>query len=290
MESPDPYATARVGEANEEVPPMKIEVFASALEAGRTLAVEVANGIEQAGRDGRRYLLGCPGGRSPLPTYRALADEVRERDIDLRHVVLVMMDEYVIPAGESFVAVPATSHCSLRRFATEELFDRFNAAASAGKKLPADQLWIPDPGLGEDYDKSIEAAGGIDLFILATGATDGHVAFNPPGTIGASKTRVVELAETTRQDNLMTFPGFASLHDVPRHGVTIGIATIASLSARAVLVANGKDKQHAVARLASAKTYEPDWPSTILAKCREGVVYADAEAAALVSKANRVSA
>jgi glucosamine-6-phosphate deaminase len=262
---------------------MKIEVFASASEAGRVLAAEIAEGIESARRKGRQYVLGCPGGRSPMPTFRALAEEVRKRDIDLRHVVLVMMDDYVLPAGASFAAVPQTSHYSLRRFATEELLDRLNAHASLGRKLPLDQLWIPDPGAVDEYDERIAAAGGVDLFILATGATDGHVAFNPPETSRDSKTRVVELAESTRRDNLVTFPEFANLQEVPRHGVTIGIATIASLSARAVLVANGKDKQQAVARLAVAQTYEPDWPSTVLAACREGVVYADAEAAALVT-------
>ncbi|MGZ9719019.1 6-phosphogluconolactonase [Rhizobium miluonense] len=267
---------------------MKIEVFGGADEAGRVLAREIADGIEDARRANRRYLLGCPGGRSPLPTYRALADEVRQRDLDIRHLVLVMMDEYVVTAEGEFTEVPVISHCSLRRFATQEVFDRLNAAASQGKEIPTNQLWIPDPRATDDYDKALEAAGGIDLFILASGATDGHVAFNPPGTSSESKTRVVQLAETTRRDNLMTFPGFANIQEVPRHGVTIGIATIASLSLRAVLVANGQDKQLAVARVAAAKSYEPDWPSTVLAVCRQAAIYADEEAAALISQSTEV--
>ncbi len=51
---------------------------------------------------------------------------------------------------------------------------------AAGGASP--QLWYADPADPAAYDRRIAAAGGIDLFLLASGASDGHVAFNPPGS------------------------------------------------------------------------------------------------------------
>jgi glucosamine-6-phosphate deaminase len=55
------------------------------------------------------------------------------------------------------------------------------------------------------------------------------------------------------------------------------------------LVANGADKQQAVARLAAARGYESDWPATVLAMCRKAALYADASAAALLPETARSS-
>ena len=46
------------------------------------------------------------------------------------------------------------------------------------------------------YDRRIADAGGVDLFVVAIGGDDGHVVFNPPGTLCESYTRIVELAST----------------------------------------------------------------------------------------------
>ena len=97
--------------------------------------------------------------------------------------------------------------------------DRLNAGRPEHLQIPADRLWLPDPADPDAYDERIAAAGGIDLFLLASGAGDGHVAFNPPGTEAAARTRVVALPDSTRRDNLATFPTFGGeLDAVPRTG------------------------------------------------------------------------
>src|SRR3954471_19513220 len=179
----------------------EVRVFANAEELGAELAAEIAAR--------RPALLGCPGGRSLVTTYRALA----RSGADLSATTIVMMDEYVpVP--------PATAHFSCRGFALREI------AGPLG--IPEENVWLPDPDDPPAFDERIAAAGGIDLFLLASGASDGHVAFLPPGSPLEGRTSVVELAETTRRDNLATFPAFPGLDDVPRHGVTVGLATIAS--------------------------------------------------------------
>lgn len=248
------------------------EIHPSPDALGRAAAGDIADGIAAAGRDGRRYLLGCPAGRSPLPVFRALAHEVRGRRLDLSHVVLVLMDDYVTGACQR---VPAHLPYSCEGFARRHLA----APLAAATRSPEPELWLPDPADPAAYDRAIAAHGGIDLFVLASGASDGHVAFNPPGSARDSVTRVVELTETTRRDNLATFPEFPGLDAVPTHGVSVGVGTIAELSKSAVMVVHGRDKTVAYQRLSAATDYEPDWPATILAACKQPRLLADRAAA-----------
>jgi glucosamine-6-phosphate deaminase len=201
--------------------------FADADELGRTLAGELVAA--------RPRLLGCPGGRSLLTTYRHLPA--------LPTTTLVLMDEYVpVP--------PTSAHYSCRGFAEREL-------------PPARELWLPDPARPGEYDARIAAAGGIDVFLLASGASDGHVAMLGPGAPRDGRTAVVPLAETTRRDNLLTFPEFESLDEVPTQGVSVGLQTI--MDARALrLVIHGEDKRAAIDRILRLDRYDPAWPVSIV--------------------------
>ncbi|MCG5213787.1 6-phosphogluconolactonase [Streptosporangium soli] len=249
-----------------------VQVFPDAATIGRVLAAEIADGIEKARTEGVPYLLGCPGGRTPRPTYAALAAEVARRRLPLGHLVIAMMDDYVVPGPSGgFAHVPADAHFSCRRFGREEIAGPLSAAAPE----PVGGLWLPDPAAPEQYDERLRDAGGIDLFILASGGSDGHVAFNPPGTPREAATRIVRLAETTKRDNLGTFPAFASSAEVPDHGVTVGPATIAGLSRRLVLLLDGEHKRQAYQRIATAGTYDPGWPATIVTEGRNPQIYAD---------------
>lgn len=231
---------------------------------------------------GRPFLLGCPGGRSARATYRQLARRAATERLDLSNLVVVMMDEYLVADHTGrLVHVGAAEPHSCRRFGAEEILGEVNralveAVASPRHLPPTENLWVPDPGDPEAYEDLIASAGGVDLFLLATGASDGHVAFNAPGADPDSRTRVVSLPDSTRRDNLATFPSFGGdLDAVPRHGVTVGIATMREQSAEVVMVVHGADKQLAVRRLVEAEHYEPDWPATVLADCRSPHLFVD---------------
>jgi len=88
------------------------------------------------------------------------------------------------------------------------------------------------------YDDLIEAYGGIDIQILGIG-TNGHIAFNEPGTPRESKTHVVDLTENTIKDNSRFFD---SIEDVPKQATTMGIESIMRAK-RIYLVAQGKHKK-----------------------------------------------
>lgn len=249
---------------------------------GRRLAALIADGIEEAAAAGRPFLLGCPSGRSPRSTYEALAAEVAARDLDLSGLVIVMMDEYVERdegTGAMRRVDPAAGHSCLR-FGQEEIAGRLNAAAGPGRGIRPERLLVPDPAAPEAYDQMIGQHGGIDLFILASGAGDGHIAFNPPGSARDSATRVVRLAEQTRQDNLDSFPSLGGeIGQVPRYGVTVGVGTIRQYSRQAVMVAHGQSKARTVRLLAEADGYRPEWPATILAECSRPQLLVDQAAA-----------
>lgn len=262
---------------------MRVEptVFDGPDAMGHALAALIADRIAAAGA-GHSFLLGCPSGRSPWTTYVALAREVAARRLDLTGLVIVMMDEYVERddgTGEMHRIDAAAPHSCLR-FGQTEIVDRLNAAAGPGRGITKDRYWVPDPAAPGDYDRQIAEHGGVDLFILASGAGDGHVAFNPPGTGRDTATRVIRLAEQTRRDNLHTFPSFGKDIDrVPRYGVTVGVGTIREQSKQVVLVAHGEPKARAVRRVAAADSYQPEWPATILADCASPLLFVDEAAA-----------
>jgi glucosamine-6-phosphate deaminase len=232
----------------------ELRVFDDPETLGGALAGEILTRYDAA--EGR-FLLGCPGGRSLRSTYGALAGRRRA----LSRLVVVMMDEYV--------GVPAGAHHSCAGFARREL--------AGPLRLGDGQVWLPDAGDPAAYDEHIEAAGGIDTFLLASGASDCHVAFLPPCSPRDGRTAVVQLAESTRRDNLATFPEFRSLDEVPRHGVSVGLGTIAR--ARALrLVLHGRDKRTAAARILGHDRFEPAWPATVVHDHPDAEIWVDREA------------
>ena len=255
------------------------EVFDTPEALGKALATDVLEVIQAEGASGRPVLLGCPGGRSLRITYGEIGRQAAEAGTDLSKLVIVMMDEYLVRRDEQLVACDPNAHYSCRRFGMEQIRAPFNAHLPEKRHVPAENVWLPDATDPGEYDRRIKQAGGIALFLLASGASDGHVAFNPPGTKRNTTTAIIPLAETTRQDNLKTFPEFATLDEVPTHGVSSGISTIADLSRRAILVLTGAEKRQAAQRIRAARSYDPSWPSTVIHDCADARVLLDRAAA-----------
>ena len=127
-----------------------------------------------------------------------------------------------------------------------------------------------------DYEAAIREAGGVDLQLLGIGST-GHIGFNEPGSAFDSRTRVTELAESTRRDNARFFD---SIDDVPTHAATQGIGTI--LEARQlVLLAFGESKAQAVARAVEGPVTEA-LPASALQLHPRATIVIDEAAASLL--------
>lgn len=255
-----------------------VRAFPSTDAIGEYVAERLLARIERARISGMHFLLGCPTGRTPKPVYGAMATRLAEKSQDLSHLVLVMMDEYLVVTGDGFKYAPADKPWSCHHFARSEIAAQLNQRLPAEHRLPDDSIWFPEPRNPGEYDAKIGDAGGIDFFILASGASDGHVAFNPPGSARDSRTRIIQLSEETRRDNLQTFPTFGTLAAVPSHGISVGIDTIASAKESAMIVW-GSGKRLTLTRIKSADRYEPDWPATVIHECVAGEILADADAA-----------
>jgi glucosamine-6-phosphate deaminase len=252
-------------------------VYGDADELGEALARQILDGLAATPPE-RRYLLGCPGGRSLRSTYQALARLVSP-DADLSRLVIVMMDEYVVGAADQPRGIDPGAHCSCAGFAAREIVAPINASVTPGHGILSGHVWGPDPRDPAAYDRRIEDAGGVDLFLTASGAGDGHVAFVPPGGLLDGRTSVLPLAEQTRRDNMATFPDFVSLDDVPTRGVSVGLGTIAGSSRSVVMVLVGAGKRESARRILAAKEHDPSWPATFIHDCPDPRILLDTAAA-----------
>ncbi len=204
----------------------EIVIVPSPSEAGALVADEIVSLIATR----PDAVLGLATGSTPLPVYEALRP--RLAGIDVSQVRGFALDEYV--------GIDPRHPQSYRSVITSEVVEPLG--------LDPARIHTPNGALetiahaGEDYERAIAAAGGVDLQILGIG-TSGHIGFNEPGSSFASRTRVKTLIRQTREDNARFFD---SIDEVPMHCITQGLGTI--LAARHLfLLAFGEGKAHAVA-------------------------------------------
>lgn len=260
------------------MPVAPIRTFPTPESGADYVAERVLSRVAAAQAAGRTFRLGFPTGRSPRPVLDALVARLTRQPQSLAHVTVVLMDEYLVPSDKGFRYASPDAPWSCHYFGRVEIVERLNAVLPAEYRLAADCLWCPLPDDPAEYDRRLADAGGIDLFLLASGGNDGHVAFNPPGSERDSRTRIIPLPEAMRRDNLASFPVFGTLENVPHHAVSSGIATIAA-SHEAIMLAWGSGKRETVARMRVATSYEHDWPATLIHEVRAGEVVVDEAAA-----------
>jgi len=222
-------------------------------------------------------VLGLPTGRTPEGMYARVVKICGKSDPCFRRVTTFNLDEYV--------GIQASHPGSYFTYMKQHLFDHVD--------IDTRRIHIPD-GLGTrwarkadsveerlkrecaDYEVSIAAAGSIDLTFLGMGQ-NGHIGFNEPGASFESRTRVIELSESTRHANAEHFAD----GNVPTRAITIGIATILE-SHSIVLMASGDRKAEAVARLATSEL-STGFPASALSTHRDVTVILDRKAARLLT-------
>lgn len=194
-------------------------------------------------------VLGLATGSSPLSIYDELAARYEQGRISFKQARGFTLDEYVgLPADhpERYRNVIDTTFASRVDFA-------------AGAVQGPDGTAADIPAACAAYEQAIRDAGGVDLQILGIG-TDGHIAFNEPGSSLASRTRIKTLTPQTRVDNARFFDG--NLDAVPTHCLTQGLGTI--MEARHILlVATGRGKAEAVHHMVEGAVTAM-WPASIL--------------------------
>ena len=194
-------------------------------------------------------VLGLATGSSPLVIYDELAARCDDGRISFAQARGFTLDEYV--------GLPEDHPQRYRNVIDEVFVSRVDFAEGAvlGPDGAADDI----PAACASFEAAIQQAGGVDLQILGIG-TDGHVAFNEPGSSLGSRTRIKTLTRQTRLDNARFFGD--DVNAVPTHCLTQGLATI--MAARhLVLVATGAGKAEAVHQLVEGAV-SALWPATVL--------------------------
>ena len=214
------------------------------------------------------FVLGLPTGGTVVDMYASLSGLVQNGKMSFQNIITFNMDEYV--------GLPPAHEQSYHYYMKHNLFDHVDAKAEnvhildgMAKDLPAECA---------RYESAIKQAGGIDLFLGGVGR-NGHLAFNEPGSSFDSRTRVMELTESTRQANARFFNNNPAL--VPAQALTVGIGTV--LDAKELLfLASGSSKAEAVARLAQGEI-TLNWPITALKTHPRAALLVDPQAASALT-------
>jgi glucosamine-6-phosphate deaminase len=232
------------------------------------VAALAADTIEALVREHPSCVLGLATGSSPVPAYAELVARHRAgTGPSYDEVRAFLLDEYVgLPPGH-----PQSYRATIARELTDDL------------GLSSERVQGPDPTdvqtAGAAYEAALAEAGGVDLQVLGIGS-DGHLAFNEPGSSLASTTRIKTLTEQTRRDNARFF---GSPDEVPHHVLTQGLGTI--LRARhLLLIATGTGKADAVAAAVEGPL-TASCPASVLQLHPRATVLLDPEAASCLERA-----
>ena len=161
------------------------EILETADDVGRRGRRQIADAIAGAAADGPDVRARLPERPQPGRHLRSTSPTlVAERGLDLSRVVIAMMDEYVEKAGRRLAAPHRSRPAALLRRVRRggRSSDRLNAAATGGAPHPATRTsGSRTLRHRRALRRALARLGGIDLFLLASGASDGHVALNPVG-------------------------------------------------------------------------------------------------------------
>jgi glucosamine-6-phosphate deaminase len=200
----------------------------------RTLSQEAAALTARAIRANPNIVLGLPTGNTPLGMYEELVRRHREEGLDFSQVTTFNLDEYLGLAADH----PQSYHEYMRA----TFLDHVNIRPGKSD-IPAGSHGADTDAECARYEEAMQNAGGIDLLIVGIG-TNGHIAFNEPGSAIDSRTRVVSLAPETIAN---AKKHFAKESEIPERAITVGIGTILA-ARRILLLASGQSKAEAVER------------------------------------------
>jgi glucosamine-6-phosphate deaminase len=206
-------------------------VICKTKEEASKLAADMITAAVQANP---KIVLGLATGSTPVPMYTEMAKAVKAKKVSYKSVRTWNLDEYV--------GLPGTHDQSYRYFMNKNLFEKIDIKLSNTHVLNG-MAKNPEREC-RAYEAQIKKAGGIDIQVLGIGS-DGHIAFNEPGTSLKSRTSVVYLTPSTIKDNArLFFKG--DLKAVPTRALSMGVGTICEAK-KIILLAFGKNKANAIA-------------------------------------------
>ena len=238
------------------------------------MKIIITKDYEELSRRGARFfldavkanpyaVLGLATGTTPLGLYAHLIADHELYGTSYAHVRTVNLDEYK--------GLPKTHEQSYAYFMRKNLFDGLDI--DPANTNIENGMAVDEGAECARYDALLEQLP-RDLQLLGLGS-NGHIAFNEPGTPFGSNTHVVSLAESTVKDNARLFD---DISEVPRKAFTMGIQQI--MQAKKILIlASGANKADAVYKMVKGEVTE-QVPASVLQLHPDCVLIADREAAA----------
>jgi glucosamine-6-phosphate deaminase len=232
-------------------------------------AQQVAALIRAKQASWEKCVLGLATGSTPIAMYAELVRMHREEGLSFKNVITFNLDEYY--------PIDRDAYQSYWSFMHRHLFNHVD--------IDPTNIHLPNGNVPKEemkrycasYEKAIEDAGGIDLQVLGIGQ-NGHIGFNEPGSSILSKTRLINLENSTRIANAYEFQ---SLSKVPRLAVTMGISTI--LKAKKILLMAWGNKASIVAKSVEGHVTETI-PASILQQHPDCVFVIDELASAELTR------
>ena len=197
----------------------------------------IASNIRDKVKHQSHVVLGLATGSTPIGIYEKLS---KMKNTNFGDTITFNLDEYV--------GIDKHHDQSYQYFMNKHLFSNLNFRKHY---FPTEENW-------NEYDLMIKNSGGIDIQILGIG-TNGHIAFNEPGSNRYSSTRIVDLTENTIKDNSRFFD---NIEDVPTQAYTMGLSSIMSAE-KIYLVAVGKHKKEILEEAVHGDITE-DIPASLL--------------------------
>ena len=229
------------------------------------LSKEAFNVMINVIKNNPNSIIGLATGTSPLGLYSLLIEDHKNNGTSYKNITTLNLDEYM--------GLDINDNQSYAFFMRENLFkhldiDYKNTHIENGK--------AEDPTAECERYNNLLKTMQQDIQLLGIGS-DGHIAFNEPGTPFGSETHIENLAESTIKDNSRLFN---SIDEVPTKAYTMGLKNIMNAK-EILLIANGKNKAKAVYNLIKGPVTE-EVPASILQLHPNCTVILDEEAASLL--------
>ncbi|MEO0064732.1 MAG: glucosamine-6-phosphate deaminase [Bacteroidota bacterium] len=228
---------------------IEVKIYPTTVDGSIYAAQVISQLIKDKAAKGENVVLGLATGSTPIKMYAELVRMHREEGLSFKNVITFNLDEYY--------PIDKDAYQSYWSFMHRNLFNHID--------IDPKHIHLPNGNAPKEemkkycasYEQAIEAAGGIDLQVLGIGQ-NGHIGFNEPGSSILSKTRLVNLENTTRMANSYEF---GTITKVPRLAVTMGISTI--LKAKKIILLAWGNKASIVAKSVEGNVTE-SIPASIL--------------------------
>ncbi|MEX2232181.1 MAG: glucosamine-6-phosphate deaminase [Cyclobacteriaceae bacterium] len=229
------------------------------------LSFHAAKEIVDLVRNKPDAVLCLASGDTPRQTYNLVAETATSKQVDFSRCTFVGLDEWV--------GISPDNEGSCHYFLYTHLFEPL--------RIQTSHIHLFN-GLSEDFgneckkmDAIIRKKGGIDLIVVGVGM-NGHVGFNEPGVPPNLYSHVVALDSTTQSVGQKYFKQSTEL----LQGITLGLQHLLE-SRKAIMMASGRKKAE-VMRKALEEPVSREMPACIIRNHKQGMVFLDEEAAALI--------